>query len=184
MRLLPENSTNVRIESPLDPWPVRRVYPACAPHPPRAPRVALVAWTAFVTWASADGVFARLEAGAFAALVAFVLLFGVAACVLDREARAALAQVREPLLLALALDAVVAGWMAFGLDGVVGGWMAFGLDAADASHAPISGWAGFPGAIVWLVVAPLAAAMHLAAARRPRLRRAAGASPAAKRAVP
>src|ERR1700751_6143523 len=94
-----KNSTNVRRESPLDPWPARRVAVS------HASVLMLAAWAVFVAIGRIEGIFVRLEPEAYVALAAFVVVFGVAACQVDPEAAAVLGRVKRPLMLALALDA-------------------------------------------------------------------------------
>jgi len=153
----PENSTNVRRESPLDQWPVKTALPSCAP------AVALAAWAAFVTVAGIESVFARLEIEAYIALAVFVAVFAVVASRVDEDARALLGATRHPLALALLLDTLLA------LPGA-------GVLARSCAAA-------LPGALLALVVLPLALALHAEALGRPRLRKAPGASPAARRAA-
>lgn len=149
------NSTNVRIESPLDPWPPR-------PRASCAPRVALALWSAVVAAAGVEGVFARLEAEAFAALVAFVVAFTLFAAWRDADVHAGLDRLPYKLATALMLDAAVVTSLAIARDGA---------------------WTGFAGAMALLVLLPLALVVH-AAARTRRIRRAPGASPGVKRAAP
>jgi len=151
-----ENSTNVRNESPLDPWP--RARPAS-----RAPAVVLGAWTVFVLAASLRGVFAQLEVEAYSALAALIVAVALLATRVDAEVAALLAGIRRASILAGALDALLlAGAMAVG--------------RSDQ-------WNGFAGAMLTLVVLPLALVLNAEALRRPRLRKAPGASPGATRAA-
>jgi hypothetical protein len=152
---LSEKSTNVRLESPLDPWPLRDVPPQ------RAPLWALGIWTAFVAGAGIEGVFARIEGEPFVALVIFTWAFVLAAARLDREVVAALGELTYPLREALLIDAGIAALIV----------------AAGGA------WATLPGALVLLVGIPLAAVLHAEAARRPRVRKAPGRSPGATRAA-
>jgi hypothetical protein len=154
----PENSTNVRRESPLDPWPLRAARPSCAP------AVMLVAWTAFVALAGIEEVFARLEIEAFSALALFVAAFAPIASRVDADAAALLRGVQRPLVPALVLDALL-------------------LALPTAAAMAQTSWTGLPGALVALVVLPLALVLHVEALRRPRVRKAPGASPAARRAA-
>jgi hypothetical protein len=154
----PTNSTNVRVESPLDPWPVPR-------HPARAPRVALASWALLVAGASLDGVFARLEPEAYAALIAFAVGFTLLTAWTDAELRETLHALPHKLATALMLDAVLLASLAV---------------SRDAAGAP---WTGFPAAMALLVLLPLALVVHAAAARARAVRRAPGASPGAKRAA-
>jgi len=125
--------------------------------------VALAAWAGLVALGAADGVFARLEPAVDGTLAAFLALFALAACCLDRAVGAAVD--RAPLALlagtALAADAAIAGALAAsGLPGLVAG----------------------PGAFLAFFAAPVAIAAHAAAARRLacRLRSRAARSPAAR----
>jgi len=154
----PTNSTNVRVESPLDPWPVPR-------HAARAPRIALASWALLVAGASVDGVFARLEPEAYAALIAFAVGFTLLAAWSDRELHETLRALPHKLASALMLDAVLLASLAVSRD-AAGAW-----------------WAGFPAAMALLVLLPLALVVHAAAARATAVRRAPGASPGAKRAA-
>jgi hypothetical protein len=152
----PRNSTNVRNESPLDPWP--RAQAAS-----RAPLVVLGAWTVFVILAGIQGVFAQLEAEAYFGLAALVLAVSLVAAWVDDEVGALLAEVDRALPFALVLDALL----------VVG-----------ASAIVRSGeWSALPGAVLFLVVLPVTLVLNAEALRRPRLRKAPGASPGARRAA-
>jgi len=152
------NSTNVRIPSPLDPWPVpARV--SCAP------RVALALWAMLVAGASLAGVFARLEPEAYAALIAFAVGFSLLAAAVDDDLRGTLRALPHKLATALMLDAVFLASLAIS------------RDAAGVSYT------GFPAALALLVLLPLALVVHAAAARTNAVRRAPGASPGAKRAA-
>jgi hypothetical protein len=152
------NSTNVRNESPLDPWPIA-VRTAS-----RAPALVLAAWTGFVAVAGIEGVFARLETGAYFALAAFVLAYAVIASRVDADVTAFLERVKRPLAFAFVLDALV-------------------LAGPIAGGAPTSTWSMFPGALLFLVALPSALVLHAEALRRPRLRKAAAESPGARRAA-
>ena len=121
----------------------------------------LASWTAFVVMASLEGVFARLESEAYIALAAFVLAFMLGASRIDADAAALWRRMKRPLALALVLDILV-----------------IGASVAGALQ-PGSGSA-FPGAFVMLVVLPVAFVLHAEALRRPRLRKAPGASPGAR----
>lgn len=156
--IAPGNSTNVRPESPLDPWPV-------PPRASRAPRVALALWSFVVAAASLEGVFAGLEPEAYAALVLFAGSFTLLASWRDAELRDALNALPHKLATALMLDAVLAAALAI---------------ARDAPTP--AAWTGLPAAVALLVLLPLALAVHAAAARAKAVRRAPGASPGAKRA--
>jgi len=152
------NSTTVRSESPLDPWPQPAYAPSCAP------ALVLTAWTLFVAFASTELVFARLEEGAYMALVLFVNSIALASARIDADATARLALVKRPLAAALALDAAL-------------------ISLACALAGEATQWNGFPGAALLMVVMPLALVLHAEAWRRPRLRTAPGASPGARRAA-
>ena len=152
------NSTNVRTESPLDPWPV-------PPQARRAPRVALVLWAAFVAAASVEGVFARLEPGAYAALAVFAAAFAMLTAWRDLEMREVVDAMPRKLAIGLALDAVALALLAVSRDA-----------AGEA-------WSALPAAMALLVLLPLALVVHAAAARTRALRKAPGASPGAKRAA-
>jgi hypothetical protein len=151
----PTNSTNVRIASPLDPWPV-------PPTPRRAPGIALLLWALFVAATSLAGVLERLEPQAYAALTVFTVAFTALCCALDREVRGVIADASHPVALALAADTAIA--VTWSILPAGAGWTA---------------WAQFPGAVALLVILPLALALHLAAARRASFRKAPGASPGA-----
>lgn len=153
-----ENSTNVRIASPLDPWPMRR-------QASRAPRAALALWAILVAAASLEGVFARLEPEAYAALVGFAAGFTLLAAASDAELREAVQALPHKLATALVLDAVMVACV---------------VVARDPPEAP---WTGFPAAMALLVLLPVALVVHAAAARGKAVRRAPGASPGAKRAA-
>lgn len=154
----PKNSTNVRHDSPLDPWPQGVAVPSCAP------ALVLGAWTLFVAFAGAELVFARLEDGAYAALVLFVNGIAFAAARIDADVAARLALVKRPLAIALALDAALVS-----------------LTLVLAGQA--MRWSAFPGAVLLMVVIPLALVLHAEAWSRPRLRTVPGASPGARRAA-
>ncbi|HZZ94333.1 MAG TPA: hypothetical protein VFE23_17360 [Usitatibacter sp.] len=149
------NSTNVRTESPLDPWPPRSA-------PRRAPGAALVLWGLFVAAASLDGVFGRLEPQAYGALALFAVTFTALCFALDRDVRDVIAATSHPVRLALAADAAIAAT-----------W------SAMPAGAPWTAWAQFPGAVALLVVLPLALALHAVTARGAVVRKAPGASPGA-----
>lgn len=153
-----KNSTNVRIDSPLDPWPMAR-RASCAP------RAALALWTLLVAAASLEGVFARLEPEAYAALVAFAAGFTLLAAWSDVELRETVRMLPHKLATALMLDAVLLASLVVSRDR---------LEAA---------WTGFPAAMALLVLLPLALVVHAAAARTNAVRTAPGASPGAKRAA-
>lgn len=153
-----KNSTNVRDVSPLDPWPARAAAPAIAS------AVVLAAWALFVVLAAADLVFARLESEAYAALVLFVNGVAWVAARIDAELAARLVQLKRPLASALALDAALIA-------------LPFALAGGAAR------WSAFAGAVMLLVLLPLALVLHAEAWRRPRLRTAPGASPGARRAA-
>lgn len=154
--LPPENSTNVRPASPLDPWP--------APARSRCgPAVALLLWAGFVTAAALQGVFEKLEPEAYGALVAFVALFAAWAARVDAEIRHQVAALPRSTAWAFAFDALVVVPLA-------------------TSRAPGS-WCGAPAAIALLVALPLAIALHAAGLREPRVRTAPGGSPGGKRAA-
>src|SRR3954447_23483190 len=93
-----KNSTNVRSESPLDPWPPRAAPPSCAPV------LMLAAWTVFVVLIGLEGVFARLEIEAYIALAVFIVAYMVISSRVDDDAAALLRGARHPLGLALGLD--------------------------------------------------------------------------------
>ena len=150
------NSTNVRIASPLDPWPMGRQV-SCAP------RVALALWAILVAAGSLEGVFARLEPEAYGALVAFAVGFTLLAAWSDAELRETVHALPHKLATALMLDAVLVACVAV---------------SRDPPEAP---WTGFPAALALLVLLPLALVVHAAAARTKAVRRAPGASPGAKR---
>ena len=151
-----KNSTNVRNDSPLDPWP--RARPAS-----RAPFVVLAAWSAFVAAAARHGVFARLEVEAYSALAVLIVAVALLATRVDAELAALLAGIRRALILAAALDALLlAGAMAIARSG---------------------DWSGIAGAMLTLVALPLALVLNAEALRRPRVRKAPGASPGATRAA-
>lgn len=153
-----QNSTNVRIESPLDPWPLPR-------QASRAPRVALAAWALVVAAASLEGVFARLETEAYAALVAFAVAFTLLAARSDADLRETVQALPHKLATALMLDAVL-------------------LASLAVSHESVeAAWTGFPAAMALLILLPLALVVHAAAARTNAVRTAPGASPGAKRAA-
>lgn len=154
-----QNSTNVRTGSPL------HSAPPPGPHVARAPRLALVSWTVVVAMASLEGVFARLEPQAYAALVAFAVGFTLLAAWRDAEARETLRALPHKLATALMLDAVLLASLAVS------------RDAAAAA------WTGLPASMALLVLLPLALVVHAAAARAKALRTAPGASPGAKRAA-
>jgi hypothetical protein len=124
----------------------------------------LAAWTLFVAIGGYDGVFARLESEAYAALAAFVLVFALIASKLDGDAALRLASVKHPLALAFVLDALV---LANPIGGIPESWT----------------WTTLPGALLVLVALPLALVLHAEALRWPRVRKAAGASPGARRAA-
>lgn len=147
----------------------------------RAPRedtgrvvvVALAGWSALVSGAALEGVFARLEAAPCAALAIFALAYAMVAYVLDDGVRSWLERrsARTLAAVAVAIDVALAA----------GAWEA--LRAGD-------GWeqllATLHGPVLALVVAPLAAPCHLGAVRvllRARLSsgvaRSPGATPAA-----
>ena len=152
------NSTNVRMQSPLDPWPV----------PSRArcaPRIALVLWTLVVAGAGVEDVFARLEPEAFTALAAFAVAFALLSAWCDAEVREMLGASPHKLATALLLDAAIVALLGVSRD--------------------FSGiaWTALPAAIALLVLLPLALVLHAAAAWSPRVRKAAAASPGAKRAA-
>ena len=152
------NSTNVRIPSPLDPWPLPAPV-SCAP------RVALALWSIVVAVASIEGVFARLEPEAYAALVLFAVGFTSLAAWGDAELGETLRALPHKLATALMLDAVLLASLAI---------------SRDAPGAP---YTGFPAALALLVLLPLALVVHAAAARTKAVRTAPGASPGAKRAA-
>ena len=153
-----EKSTNVRIASPLDPWPPRRPVSW-------APRAALALWAFLVAAASLEGVFARLEPEAYAGLVAFAAGFTLLAAWCDEDLRETVRTLPHKLATALMLDAVL---------------LASLVVSRDRIEAP---WTGFPAAMALLVLLPLALVMHAAAAREKPVRTAPGASPGAKRAA-
>ena len=153
-----KNSTNVRIDSPLDPWPRAR-QASCAP------RVALALWAILVAAASLEGVFARLEPEAYAALVAFAVGFTLLSAWSDAELRETVHALPHKLATALMLDA------------------AFVASLAVSRDAPAASWTGFPAAMALLVLLPLALVVHAGAARTKAVRTAPGASPGAKRAA-
>jgi hypothetical protein len=132
------NSTNVRSESPLDPWPLQ---PA-----PRsnAPACALTLWAAFVAYAAASGVFVRLEGEAYGALVIFVAVMAAWIARVDGDLAAGMERWRYPRAFVAVLDGVaIAGVLtARGIDGTHGG----------------ATW----GSLVWLVLMPLALALQVA----------------------
>jgi hypothetical protein len=155
------NSTNVRKQSspgpsPLDPWPLEGRFTA------RAPALVLAAWALFVSIASVEGVFARLESEACVALAAFVVAFMLGASRIDEDAAALLSRVSRPLALALALDVLLV------------------LGPLEVTEAP---WLAFPGGLLVVLVLPMALVLHAEALGRPRIRKAAGASPGARRAA-
>jgi hypothetical protein len=112
----------------------------------RAPWVALVLWVAVVIAGAVEGVYARIEAPAFIALVAFSCVAVPAFAWIDREARSLLRTLDARLAwgLALAADLVLVASVGY----------------ADSSFAEL---ALFPAALVPMLVAPMALVMHMAA---------------------
>lgn len=153
-----KNSTNVRLPSPLDPWPL----------PPRArcaPGIALGLWTLVVAVACVEGVFARLEPEAFTALAAFAVAFTLLCAACDAEVRAIVKAWPHKLATALLLD------------------VAIFVALAVSRDAGAIAWTALPAATALLVLLPLALVSHAAAAWSPRVRKAAAGSPGAKRAA-
>jgi hypothetical protein len=125
----------------------------------------VVLWGAGVAIAGYEGIFVKLSTATFGALILFVSVFAAASYALDRGLRelAASAGPRILLLAALAADGIL-------LAPVI---------ALQRSDLPwLENLARFPFAIAALYVAPLAAALHLAAGTR-RVRRAPARSPGA-----
>ena len=109
--------------------------------------MALAGWAGLAALGAAEGVFARLDPSVDGALAAFGTAFALAACCLDRSVGAVVD--RAPLALL--------------------GTVALGVDAALAAALAKSGLEALvagPGAFLAFFAAPVAAAAHVAAARR------------------
>lgn len=142
-------------------------------NPARVLALTLGGWAGGVAWASADGVLARLDPGAAAALAAFAALYAVGTYLLDGGIRAFLHRASRAQWLAIAAGADVL--------------LAVAVTAALAHADGLAAFTHGPLALAAYVGIPLAAVAHLAALAAPaaaRLRSPAGGSPGAKPAAP
>lgn len=130
---------------------------------------AIAGWSAMVGWAAAEGVLAKLSPSLIAALGLFALAYAPAMYLLDREVRRFVLAIDFRILAVavVALDAMLVA-AAVAIGGNHGAW--------------IAGLAKFPFALAAFVLAPVAAALHLAAieaAAHPRVKPASARSPGA-----